>query len=194
MRIVQAASSPVWRSPSVRFVSYIRPASIRRCPSRWPSISEQPSFLATRISVLISIRSVLGSNPRATSIYPPLRHTPVHEVGTRLRTLLNWLDIYRVRSSIFGYSGVLTDYGVRGLGLLGWLPLTGPASYIHSLLGDLASHDEVFGKVWTMKSFSQNLSVELYEFPFLSWFQFSILGLHLAATLHQLTTDISLQR
>ena len=49
------------------------------------------------------------------------------------------LDIYRVRSSIFGYSGILTDYGVRGLGLLGWLPLTGPASYIHSLLGDLVS-------------------------------------------------------
>ena len=57
------------------------------------------------------------------------------------------LDISRVRSSIFGYSGVARDYGVRGLGLLGWLPLTGPASYIHSLLGDLASHDEVFGKV-----------------------------------------------
>ena len=53
----------------------------------------------------------------------------------------------RVRSSIFGYSGVAIDYGVRGLGLLGWLPQTGPASYIHSLLGDLASHDEVFGKV-----------------------------------------------
>ena len=44
-------------------------------------------------------------------------------------------------------SYVLPDYGVRGLGLLGWLPMTGPASYIHSLLGDLASHDGVFGKV-----------------------------------------------
>ena len=28
---------------------------------------------------------------------------------------------------------------MHGLGLLGWLPPTGPASYIHSLLGDLAS-------------------------------------------------------
>ena len=35
------------------------------------------------------------------------------------------LEIYRVRLSILGYSGVLTDYGVRGLGLL----------------GDLASHE-----------------------------------------------------
>ena len=43
------------------------------------------------------------------------------------------LDIYRVRSSLFGYSGALTDYGVRGLGLLGWLPLTGPASCIPTL-------------------------------------------------------------
>ena len=50
---------------------------MRWCTSRWPSISEQTSFLATGIAVLTSIWSVLGSNPRAASIFK----RSVHDYG-----------------------------------------------------------------------------------------------------------------
>ena len=85
--------------------------------------SPASSFLAYSHTGILSI----AEQPSFTDI------TQVGNAALQFGGLFR-LDIYRVRLSIFGYSGVARDYGVRGLGLLGWLPLTGPAVYIPTLL------------------------------------------------------------